>query len=74
MQFPTLISKSKNEGEKIWNIKVKELKDSYEITTKYGLKGKKLRKSKKIIKSFKENKKKGITTLKKFVESQVEEL
>ena len=75
MQFPTLICKSKNEGEKIWNIKITKLKEnSYEITTKYGLKGKKLRKSKKIIKSFKENKKKGITTLKTFVEFQVEEL
>ncbi len=75
MQFPTLICESKNEGEKIWNIKVTQLNNnSYEITTKYGLKGKKLRKSKKIIKSFKENKKKGITTLKAFVEFQVEEL
>ena len=75
MQFPTLICKSKNEGEKIWNIKITKLKEnSYEITTKYGLKGKKLRKSKKLIKSFKENKKKRITTLEKYVESQVDDL
>ena len=75
MQFPTLICKSKNEGEKIWNIKITKLKEnSYEITTKYGLKGKKLRKSKKLIKSFKENNKKGITTLEKYVESQVDDL
>ena len=75
MQFSTLILKSKKEGEKIWSIKINKKKDNqYEIITKYGIKGKKLRKSTKIISTFKSNKKKGITTLEKYVESTAENL